>query len=123
MKNLTIGVDIDDTLTIPEVKRISQNYREYYRDLKPDRTTIAQIRILKRMGLEIFIFTSRPISDLRVTLSWLKKHKVPFNHLIMDKPLFDIYIDRDSFTPESLTSAEIDRRLKLKNRKPWEGEE
>jgi len=45
------------------------------------------------MGLTIVIMTGRCEEERAVTEEWLKKHEIPYDDLIMDKPRAMIYVD------------------------------
>jgi len=122
MVKLTIGVDIDDTLTQRTRKKISENYREYYKRLYPMSNFIEKLRQIKKRGHIICLFTSRRLEDREITIRWLRKHKVPYNHIIFDKPLFDLYIDNDAQTGTEVDLAFINYLCENKNKKPWEEE-
>jgi hypothetical protein len=51
------------------------------------------ITALSRKGYYIILYTSRWQEDEFVTKKWLEIHEIPYNKLILGKPLADIYID------------------------------
>jgi len=97
--SLTIAVDIDDTLTVPSAKRLSEDYGEYYARLAPSLIVIEKLRELKKQGHYICIWSSRYLVDYEITVKWLKKHQVPFDQILLEKPRFDIYLDRNAVNP------------------------
>jgi hypothetical protein len=48
---------------------------------------------LKDQGHTLIIHTGRHIDKLKATKSWLKKHKVVYDHIQFGKPVADLYID------------------------------
>ena len=41
----------------------------------------------------VILYSSRREEDREVTVDWLRKHNIFYNHLVLDKPLGDMYID------------------------------
>lgn len=116
---LRIGVDIDDTISLTSRKKVSEGWREYYSRLKPNKQLVEKLRVFKKAGHQIILFTSRYLDDHSVTMEWLKRHQVPYHHVIFNKPRFDLYIDNDA-VGELVTPEHIEQLNYLKNRKPWE---
>lgn len=84
-----IAVDIDGILT----KEIDGWGDDIYRKRTPNEENILIVQLLYSDGHEIALFTSRHEEDREVTVEWLKKHEVPYDHLIMEKPHYDVLID------------------------------
>jgi len=97
---LRIAFDIDCTLT----KKFSFDYinipatehYNFYMKCKPNKTMIELCNKYKKDGHEVFIFTSRATEHFYVTKRWLRKNKVKYHYLIMNKPYYDIIYDDKS---------------------------
>jgi hypothetical protein len=119
---LTIAVDLDETISLPSEKRISENYREYYSRLLPNLFFVAELRQIKKMGHIIVVYTARPFEDFFFTQTWLKKYKVPHDALQMGKLRADLYIDSASVRLDDDPIAAIKDlvvRLKAKSKSHW----
>lgn len=55
--------------------------------------TIKTMTAIKKMGFRIVIFTARIERERKVTERWLKKNKVPYDELVMNKPRGWLYPD------------------------------
>jgi len=64
-----------------------------FKNCYPVYPIIGKIKYLKNRGHKIILFTSRRESDREITKSWLKKHEVRYDKLMMGKPLGDVYLD------------------------------
>jgi uncharacterized HAD superfamily protein len=53
----------------------------------------AALRALRRRGYVIYLHTGRHINHLRTTVEWLRKHRVPYDHIVFGKPPARYYID------------------------------
>uniref|UniRef100_A0A6M3KJV1 FCP1 homology domain-containing protein n=1 Tax=viral metagenome TaxID=1070528 RepID=A0A6M3KJV1_9ZZZZ len=90
------AVDLDGTLCY-EMK----DWKDY-KIAPPIYPNINKSNKLFNEGHIIVIYTARPITDIYVTRSWLKKHSVKYHKLIMDKFRADWYIDNNSMKMEDL---------------------
>ncbi|MFB1645184.1 HAD hydrolase family protein [Campylobacter molothri] len=122
----TIIIDLDGTLTIDDDK-------VDYCDKNPNLALIETIREYKKMGFKITIFTSRnmrtfnndvekiKMHTLPIITSWLDKHKIPYDDIIVGKPWcgFDgFYVDDKAIRPSefiNLKYEEIKELLKKEN--------
>ncbi|HEC1885113.1 HAD-IIIC family phosphatase [Campylobacter sp. TTU-622] len=122
----TIIVDLDGTLTIDE-----ENVD--YINKKPNTALIQTLKKYKKQGFKINIFTSRnmrtfngelekiKIHTLPIIISWLKKHNVPYDEVIIGKPWcgYDgFYIDDKAIRPSefiNLSYKQIKELLKKEN--------
>ncbi|MBZ7941152.1 MULTISPECIES: HAD hydrolase family protein [Campylobacter] len=122
----TIIIDLDGTLTIDDDK-------VDYCDKNPNLALIETIREYKKMGFKITIFTSRNMRTfnndiekikthtLPIITSWLDKHKIPYDDIIVGKPWcgFDgFYVDDKAIRPSefiNLKYEEIKELLKKEN--------
>ncbi len=81
-----IGVDMDGVLCREE--------RAFDRPLA---TPIAGAReFLERArasGHTIVIYSARGWEQYKITVHWLNEHKMPFDQVILGKPVFDFFID------------------------------
>jgi len=68
------------------------------RDCCPvNRDASSSLKKLKEKGYHIILFTSRISAEREVTVKWLKKHDIPYDELVMDKPIAFIYIDDNAY--------------------------
>lgn len=122
----TIIIDLDGTLTIDDDK-------VDYCDKNPNLALIETIKEYKKMGFKITIFTSRNMRTfnndiekikthtLPIITSWLDKHKIPYDDIIVGKPWcgFDgFYVDDKAIRPSefiNLKYEEIKELLKKEN--------
>ncbi len=47
----------------------------------------------KKLNHTIIIYTSRGWNEYEMTFKWLKKNKIPFDQLVMGKPIGEYWID------------------------------
>lgn len=122
----TLLIDLDGTLTIDE-----ENVD--YIDKKPNFALIQTLKDYKKQGFKINIFTSRNMRTfdgeleeiknytLPTIISWLKKHGVPYDEIIIGKPWcgYDgFYVDDKAIRPSefiSLNYEQIQELLKKEN--------
>ncbi|MBZ7948758.1 HAD-IIIC family phosphatase [Campylobacter sp. RM9929] len=122
----TIIIDLDGTLTIDDDK-------VDYCDKNPNLALIETIKEYKKQGFKITIFTSRNMRTfnndiekikthtLPIIISWLDKHKIPYDDIIVGKPWcgFDgFYVDDKAIRPSefiNLKYEEIKELLKKEN--------
>ncbi|MBZ7959012.1 HAD-IIIC family phosphatase [Campylobacter molothri] len=122
----TIIIDLDGTLTIDDDK-------VDYCDKNPNLALIETIKEYKKQGFKITIFTSRNMRTfnndiekikthtLPTIISWLDKHKIPYDDIIVGKPWcgFDgFYVDDKAIRPSefiNLKYEEIKELLKKEN--------
>jgi len=88
MKKLIVDID----LTLTEASNLE------YESKRPNLEVISKLKEYQDLGFEITLFTSRNVrtfkgdiskinkNTLPILLDWLKKHKVPFDGIIMGKP-------------------------------------
>lgn len=65
----------------------------FYADCRVVSGAVEYLESLRDSGWYIIIYTSRWEQDREVTEWWLKAHQIPFDKLILGKPLADIYLD------------------------------
>jgi len=97
-KSKRIGVDIDGTLTV-ETRGLN------FENRTPRLDIIRQINKWFNEGHTITLFSSRLNSDKVDTMRWLLKYGVKHHTLILNKPVFDVYIDDISIKPEEILNA------------------
>jgi len=51
------------------------------------------IRDLKKKGHKIIVFTANWLTHKGIIKGWLKSHNIPYDDIVMGKPIFDILID------------------------------
>ena len=44
-------------------------------------------------GYKIYLHTGRHINNFDVTINWLKKNKIDYDHIVFGKPVAKYYID------------------------------
>jgi len=98
----TVVIDLDNTITDFEncPHKDKCNYSLYpdeihlHRDLCPvNRDAKYYMESIKDLGLEIVIFTSRVTRERPATIRWLRKHRIPFDEIVFNKPRGFMYID------------------------------
>jgi uncharacterized HAD superfamily protein len=60
---------------------------------KPKKRAIRYLNSLSKKGHFIIIYTARGWAEYNMTYSWLNEHSIPFDVLMMGKPIYDIWID------------------------------
>lgn len=86
-------VDIDDTI-------IQSDYNPNLNEYTNPRAISDQVdalRILKKQGHRIILHTGRHWNHYEVTIKQLREIEIPFDQLVMGKPL-GIYVDADAVT-------------------------
>jgi len=90
--------DLDGTICTQESMGTYQNALPFYK-------VIEKMQVLKILGDRIVIFTARGMrtfdGDVKaveenmrpLTEKWLKDNDVPYDELILGKPLGDVYVD------------------------------
>lgn len=84
-------VDMDGTLADVEHRvhhvrgRGKKNWPAFFRGMTKDKPNAVVAEWVKNLRPEytIVILSGRPSSYARDTVQWLKKHKIPFDHLLM----------------------------------------
>ena len=117
----TIIIDLDGTLTIDD--------NLPYADKRPNLPLIKKLKLYKKRGFKIVIFTSRSMrtyngdleqikaNALPTILAWLEKHKIPYDEVIIGKAWCGesgFYVDDRAIRPsefENLSFAEITQLL------------
>ncbi len=96
---MRIVIDLDGTIC--EIRKNNQEYSNV--TMLPG--ALEKLKSLKKMGHTIIIYTSRHMKTCNgdreeverrikgVTLTWLKKHKVPYDEIYFGKPYGDVYLD------------------------------
>lgn len=87
-----LAIDIDGTICT-----IDQDYTKC--KLMPGCKNA--IKIFRKKGYKIYLYTGRHINHAELTFKWLKKNKVFFDHIIFGKPPAKYYIDDRSLTFKS----------------------
>jgi len=103
-----IAVDMDNTLTEYHnfetyLDHTPRYWMGIYKDLKPVKKIVDYVNKLAADDNNIvYIYTARDDVYETVTIQWLKKYKVNYEHVIMKKPFFDLLIDDRTIRPEEL---------------------
>ena len=87
---LKIVIDLDGTI-------LEEKNREEKPKALPLPGAIDAINRLYEMGHVITIHTARPISDQELTLRQLEEYGIKYHHLVLGKPVGDIFIDDRAF--------------------------
>ena len=88
-------IDIDDTILFSELLD-SGKYEIKY----PNKELIQIITELYKDNNEIILHTARHWNHLSITQNQLSKYSVPYDTLVMGKPVGDCYIDDKGIKPE-----------------------
>lgn len=111
MNNKNLIIDLDGTLTIDDDLP--------YIDKRPNLPLIERLREYRAQGFSIVIFTSRAMRSyngdieqiranaLPTILSWLKKHSVPFDEVIIGKAwcgFSGFYVDDRAIRPSEFVN-------------------
>lgn len=94
---MIIAVDIDGVLTREKtIKNFlnlthAEKEKAYWR-MRPNKGNIKKIQKLY-LKHDLYLFTSRIEAYRMTTELWLVFYKVPYNHMIMNKPYYDLIID------------------------------
>ncbi len=97
-KILTFVCDIDGVLATPA-------HGHAYANKKPIKSNIIILRQVKNYGHYIILYSARWKSDRRITKKWLKKYDVPYDKLVLGKPLGDFYHDDRNKTMKEVLEA------------------
>ena len=113
MKKLVI--DLDDT--------ICSTQNGDYENSQPKPEVIAKMQDLQQQGFEICIHTSRNMrtysgnvgkitaNQVPIILSWLQRHNVPFDELVVGKPWGGhegFYVDDRAIRPAEFVNNDLD---------------
>lgn len=106
-----ICFDIDGVIATGTVETVySDDAGWAYDKCTPIQKTIDLIRQLDDNGCDIVLMTARYEEDREKTVSWLKRHQIPYKKLVMGKPNADLYIDDknypEPFVPDSVSHYE-----------------
>ena len=82
----TIGIDLDGVICSEE-----RAFERSLATLLPG--ALESLEALKAAGHVIIIWTARGWSEYRMTFEWLSSHGIPFDQLVMGKPIFDAFVD------------------------------
>lgn len=95
---MKIVIDLDGT--------ICNELPTFERSLaKPLIGAVEKITQLKQEGNFIIIYTARGWQEFKVTEQWLKDNLIPFDLLLMGKPMYDLWLDDKAIHFESWTKV------------------
>ena len=102
--SLTFMFELDGTLND------TQGIRDYDRDLfytfKPRKEIINILKSIKKRGGKIIISTKkRPGIESHITIKWLKKHKIPYDHIVFGSFHVDYYINENAANIKTLLKS------------------
>lgn len=96
---MRICIDLDGTICY------TKGPHESYCDVEPLPGSIKYLQKLKDRGHYIIIYTARHMGSChnnvgqvmarqgKVIIDWLDKYKIPYDEIVIGKPLADVYID------------------------------
>lgn len=88
----------------------------------PNKIVIRTMRAIRKLGYDLAIYTARAQSEEGALKRWLKKHKVPYDHLWLDrKPPFILLVDDRAVDVQRKTWVQDLRRKLLKMSIPHNG--
>ena len=111
-----IVIDLDDTLCTTK--------NGDYINSVPKNDVINKLSEYKEAGFEIVIYTARNMrtydgninliktNTLPIIIEWLKKHKVPYDQIIVGKPwpsFGGFYVDDKAIRPDEFTNLSYDQ--------------
>lgn len=92
---MKIVFDLDGTLC--------EERQTFERSLaEPIQENINRVIEAKKAGHTIIIYSSRGWQEYRMTIFWLNSHNVPYDMLILGKPMYDLWVDDKAIKPEDL---------------------
>jgi len=103
-------IDLDKTIT-----QGKYDYPQYSKCLVNEEM-VQWLRDRKVEGDTIIIHTARRLCDQVLTFEWLNKNNVPFDELIMAKPLADVYIDDKAIRFENIDQLSWDWEVFVESR-------
>ena len=118
-------VDLDDTITI-------HSSSSKYENKKPNSALICKLKEYHSQGFKIVIYTARNMKSfngnigqiniytLPIIIEWLKKHKVPYDEILVGKPYcgeHGFYIDDKAIRPDEFVNSTIEELYKITKRK------
>ena len=116
-EDVTLIFDVDGTLC--HIKRKDEEYA----DLIPDKEMIKKLKMYKKEGAKIVLFSSRNMKTYNGNLglinantavimqNWLKKWKIPYDEILFGKPWpghRGLYIDDRSVRPDEFLKYSFD---------------
>jgi quercetin dioxygenase-like cupin family protein len=109
-------IDLDNTLCFTD--------KSDYNNSLPIHERIRYVNELKSQGHEITIWTARGansgIDHSELTLKQLKEWNVKYDHLLLGKPNYDVYIDDKSFNVDSHWPVPINKEVTKSKKLPLE---
>ena len=96
----TIAIDLDGVIA-----------REHHLDFgkkTPNQKVIDRMWELQEKGWRIVIYTARMDMDVDITRDWLIRNRVPFHHLVFNKPLARYYVDDKNLSVEDFLDGSIE---------------
>ena len=123
MKNIVM--DLDHTICTPKQGEDQSLYKDLkYSSATPNLPVIETLRHYKQQGFHITIFTSRNMrtfngdveaikaNTLPIIMSWLEKHAVPFDQVIVGKPWCGtegFYVDDRAIRPSEFATLSFEQ--------------
>jgi len=115
---LRIVIDLDGTIL--EEKDQQERLRA-----APVPGAVEAVNTLYEMGHTIIIYTARTYRELELTLNQLKRFGVKYHHLVLGKPVADIFVDDRavSFTGWATIWDELLNTIEQKMKEPIQGKD
>jgi len=83
---LRLIIDLDGTLCTEE-KTFSRSLAE------PLEGAVETMQMLKKSGATLIIYSARTWAEYEMTEAWLKNNSIPYDQLVLGKPIGDYWID------------------------------
>jgi uncharacterized HAD superfamily protein len=97
-RTLIVCFDLDGVIATGTTEEVYSDKAGWaYEKCEPLQKTIDLIWELRNESVHIIIHTARPVSDTKKTISWLDKHGVAYDELVMGKPYAHVYVDDRNF--------------------------
>ena len=83
--------DLDGVVT--EIDSVPVNAEEYYSEVLLKEGAKRFLDDIKEKGWFVVLFTARLSYTEEITRNWLKKHQIPYDVIIFNKPFARYYVD------------------------------
>ena len=79
-------IDLDGTICSEE--------KTYSRTLaKPKLKAVSSLKALKKKKYTLIIYSARSWNEYEMTINWLNGHEIPYDQVMLGKPIGDYWID------------------------------
>jgi len=104
---MIIAVDIDGVLTL-ETEGFGE---EVYWNRTSRTGNIRFVNDLYKAGYRIILYSARHEEDRQVTVRWLRRYKVKYHELILEKLKYDLLIDDRAISMSSSLFWELKNKI------------